>query len=571
MTNGRATNQNRHYTLTWLPWLLGGGVLTLYALTLNRNLSFLPDWAMAQQLPMGARAAGWYFNVEFLTPVYYLITYPLRWLPTQYIPIAVNLFSAICAALALGQLARSVALLPHDRTRNQRERLTQRDGLLTIATAWLPPLLATLACALSLSVWEHGTNGTGEMLDLLMFAYIVRSLLEYHHDAQDRRLYRAAVVYGLAITNNPAMIGFLPLFIGALVWIRKLQFFKLQFLGRMALCGLAGLTFYLLLPAIGSLSSDQTATFWELLQANLYSQKTILALFPRGTLVLLSLTTLLPVFLFSIRWASQFGDPSRVGAAITSIAFHVCHLVILLACLWMILNPSFSPREIAPTLPYPCNNLAFLTLYFLAALSIGYYSGYLLLVSRAVPTRSGKPGPLDKWIQTAATTSIVLLLIAAPAILLQRNLPEIRLTNGNLQSQFAADLAAGLPAKGIILSDDSRRLWTLQQRLTQQHQDQNYTFVCTGWLSTPRYQKFLQRKYPQWLTPQITEAKTAFTKEDLVKQLEDLGKNSQIAYLHPSFGYYFESFSAQPNGLGSLLAVYPKDELLPPPPHKRSP
>ncbi len=565
MTNGRAPKQNRHFTLTWLPWLLGGGVLALYALTLNRNLSFLQDWAMVQQLPMGVRASGWYFGAEFLAPVYYAATYPLRWLPAQYIPIAVNLFSAGCAALALGQLARSVALLPHDRTRSQRERLSQRDGLLTIATAWLPPLLATLACALSLSVWEHGTNGTGEMLDLLMFAYIVRSLLEYHHDEQDRRLYRAAVVYGLAITNNPAMIAFFPLFVGALVWIRRLQFFKLRFLGRMALCGLAGLTFYLLLPTFGSLSAHHTATFWELLQANLYSQKTILATFPRGTLLLLSLTTLLPVLLFSIRWSSQFGDPSRVGVAITTIAFHICHLVILLACAWMILNPGFSPREIAATLPYPCNNLTFLTLYYLAALSIGYYSGYLLLVSRAVATRIGKPGNLEQLLQAVTTTGIALLLIAAPAILLHRNLPEIRLTNGALQSQFAADLATGLPDKGIIISDDPRRLWALQQRLIQQQQDKNYTFACTAWLNSPSYQKFLQRKYPQWLTPPLTDDKTAIPQGDLLKQLEDLGKTNQIAYLHPSFGYYFESFSAQPNGLGSLLTPFPKGELLPPP------
>src|SRR6478736_9513169 len=157
MTNGREPNQNRHYTLTWLPWLLGFGVLTLYVLTLNHNLSVLQDWTMVQ-LPMGVRASGWSYGAEFLAPVYYAATYPLGWLPTQYIPIALNLFSAICAALALGQLARSVALLPHDRTRDQRERLTQRDSLLTTALPWLPPLLATLACALGLSMWEHGTN-----------------------------------------------------------------------------------------------------------------------------------------------------------------------------------------------------------------------------------------------------------------------------------------------------------------------------------------------------------------------------------------------------------------------------
>ena len=167
--------------------------------------------------------------------------------------------------------------------------------------------------------------------------------------------------------------------------------------------------------------------------------------------------------------------------------------------------------------------------------------------------------------QTVTTTAIVLLLVAAPAILLHRNLPEIRLTNGTLQSQFAADLAAGLPDQAIILSDDPRRLWALQQRLTQQQQAKHYTFACTAWLNSPSYQKFLQRKYPQWLTPPLTDDKTVVPQEALLKQLEDLGKTNQIAYLHPSFGYYFESFNAQPNGLGSLLTLFPKDQLLPPP------
>jgi hypothetical protein len=85
----------------------------------------------------------------------------------------------------------------------------------TIPLAWLPPVLATVVCALSLSVWEHGTNGTAEMFDLLMFAYVVRSLLEFRLDENPNRLYRAAFVFGAAMTNNLAMIAFFPLFIVA--------------------------------------------------------------------------------------------------------------------------------------------------------------------------------------------------------------------------------------------------------------------------------------------------------------------------------------------------------------------
>ena len=60
-------------------------------------------------------------------------------------------------------------------------------------------------------------------LDLLLFAYIIRNLLEFRLDANDGWLLRAAFVYGLGITNNWAMIGFFPLFLAALIWIRGLS------------------------------------------------------------------------------------------------------------------------------------------------------------------------------------------------------------------------------------------------------------------------------------------------------------------------------------------------------------
>ncbi len=69
-----------------------------------------------------AKISGWTWQPEVLGPVTFLVTYPLRWLPATAIPLALNLFSAVCAALALGLLARSVALLPHDRTDAQRQR-----------------------------------------------------------------------------------------------------------------------------------------------------------------------------------------------------------------------------------------------------------------------------------------------------------------------------------------------------------------------------------------------------------------------------------------------------------------
>jgi hypothetical protein len=126
-----------------------------------------------------------------------------------------------CAALTLGLLARSVALLPQDPTRDmQREARAQRFFILTIRTAWLPPVLAVAVCGLQMTFWEQATNFTGEMFELLPFAFVIWSLLEYRLDEREWRLFLAAFVYGAGMADNWAMIGFFPVFIAAVIWIR---------------------------------------------------------------------------------------------------------------------------------------------------------------------------------------------------------------------------------------------------------------------------------------------------------------------------------------------------------------
>lgn len=559
MTNGRASETRRHFILTWLPWILGLAAFGLYFATLNRSLSFLPDWmAFFGVAPSAARLAGWSWQPETFTPAYYLVTFPLRWLPAAAIPLATNLFSAVCAALALVQLARAVALLPYDRTRDQRERETGDHALLTIPLAWLPPVFAVLLCALGLGFWEQGTNGTVEMFDLLLFSYIVRSLLEYRLDEQETRLYRAAFVLGVGMSGNVAMVGFLPLFIVSLVWSRQLGFFNLRFLGRLTACGLAGLLFYLLLPTISSLAHDSTLNFWDALKLNLTAQRYVLGAFPKKTLLLLSLTSVLPVFLLSIRWASQFGDPSRIGAICTTAIFHVCHVVILLACVWVAFDPAFSPRQADL-------GFTFLPLYYLGALSVGYYSGYLLLVSRAVATRLRPADALARTIQHATAAFVLALLVLAPVGLLYRNLPQIRLTNGAWQQQLTADLAAGLPRSGVILSDDARRLMLIQDWLARHGRANDYVALNTQWLKQPEYHRYLQRRYRGWPSPVKDPKAKTVSDTELIQLLQQLSKEKPICYLHPSFGYYFEFFLAEPNGLTFNLTPYPSAHLLPPP------
>src|SRR5208283_4423759 len=131
----------------FLPWAVAAGALAVYLVTLNR-------WVSLSSLQQVAKVSGWTWQPELYGPFFWLVAYPFRWLPAPVIPLALNSFAAVCAALSLALLARSVALLPQDRTHEQRQQEPSKSGLLSIPAAWLPPVLAALACGLQLTFWE---------------------------------------------------------------------------------------------------------------------------------------------------------------------------------------------------------------------------------------------------------------------------------------------------------------------------------------------------------------------------------------------------------------------------------
>ncbi len=276
MTTEMQSDPRNNFVPRFLPWLLAAAMLALYCLTLNRSVSLF-NWSAVSKI------SGWTWQPEVLNPVTFLATYPFRWLPPAAIPSGLDLFSALCASLTLCLLARTVALLPHDRTEAQRVRETSAFSFLTTRSAWLPPLLAVLVCGLQLTFWERATNFTGEMFDLLLFAFVVWLLAEYRLDEREWRLFLAAFVFAAGIADDWGMLAFFPLFLVAVVWLRGLGIFNLRFLSRMALCGLAGMLLYLLLPALAVISGRTPFSFWELLKLNLSPQYDVLKIFV-GTL-----------------------------------------------------------------------------------------------------------------------------------------------------------------------------------------------------------------------------------------------------------------------------------------------
>ena len=536
-----------------LPWLIAAGTLLVYCLTLARWITF-PGLA-----PL-ARAAGWDWRPTLHQPLQFLLTYPCRWLPPNWQIIGLNLLGAVCATLALALLARSVALLPHDRTRDQRQAARGGDSVLSIPTAWLPPLLAVLVCGLQLTFWENAVVWTGEALDLLLFAYVIRCLLEFRLDRRDSWLMRMALVYGLAMTNNFAMIAFLPALGIALLWIKGLSVFQFRFFLRMVLCALAGLSLYLLLPALQSSSALLYQNFWELLRLNLGAQKNALLNFRRVIVLMLSFTSLLPILFMGIKWPATFGDISAAGNAVTNFMTHVIHGVFLLACLYVAFDPPYSPRNLAA--PY-----AFLPFYYLGALSVGYFSGYFLLVFGAEPIKAWQRRTLlRKGLDWGIVGLVWILAVAAPVGLIYKNLPQLRANLGPGLNQYAAVLAKSLPAGEAVVLGDSPfpvLLYALDAVLRQSGSRESKILVETASLEVPSYHLYLSKKYPQrWPhianPPKLSEPMHGY---DILQLIGQLGKSAPLYYVQPSFGPYFEYFQLRPRNLAYELKAYPTNAL----------
>ncbi|HTL74084.1 MAG TPA: DUF2723 domain-containing protein, partial [bacterium] len=219
MSHHNQADPTKQFAPRFLPWLLGVAMLLVYLVTLNH-------WVTLANIMPVAKVSGFIWQPELSNPLLFLVLLPFHLVPTALVPLALNLFSAACAALTLALLARSVAILPHDRTEAQRLRERSDFAFLTTGSAWFPPLLAVVMFGLQFGFWQNATSFTGEMLNMVMFATIIWLLLEYRLDERPGRLTLAALIYGAGMVENWALIGFLPVFVITILWLKGWEFFN---------------------------------------------------------------------------------------------------------------------------------------------------------------------------------------------------------------------------------------------------------------------------------------------------------------------------------------------------------
>jgi tetratricopeptide (TPR) repeat protein len=538
--------------------------LFVYALTLSHGVTLA-------SLPLTAKLAGWDWQPMNTQPLLWLLTLPLRLLPSGWVAPALNFFSALCGAFTLGILARSLELVSWDRP-------------LQILSGWrakLPIVFACLVCGLEFNFWQEATAANGEMLQILLFATAILCLLEFRvrrnerwiqglplADFEMRWLRAAAFVWGLGLAENWMMIITLPLFLLALLWLGKLELLKKELLMRLLLAILAGFAITFLLPLANSLSPDSPWSFGEAwlnwaknfkhLLGNLYGQ------FWRGhrlALIAVVVFFLVPILPGIVRLNDEGTQNKSPLDQIQVWLYRVLRAALLLAVVWLVFDPVVGPRQLV--LKQTGLSMSFLSFDYLLSLGGGFLAGNLLLALGAQRRDNYRPPNfLEIYSQRAAIPAFTLLMVIVTVGLLLRNAPAITLTNRQPLSQFGKIALHNLPSSGgIILSDDPLRLMVFKAAAG----DQNRQWLGLDTLALPSsaYRRQLARHQPgDWLT---NTDKDNLTPAGMFRVVKNLSETKKIYYLHPSFGYFFDYFYLQPCGPIFEFQSFTNKSVNPPP------
>ena len=531
----------------------------VYALTLSRGMTI-------NSMGLAAKVAGWDWVPMTSRPLTWLLTLPVHLLPAGWIPFGLNLFSAAFAALTLGLLARCVELLPWDCPPDAKKPWVAK----------LPVLLAVTVCGFEFSFWQEAVAASGEMTDLLLFTASVWCLLEYRAGNEMRWLNAASLVWGLGMAENWLMLPALPLFVIVLIVLRGPDFFRPEFLRRMALFGLAGFSLYAVLPLANWLTPHSPLSFGGAWLAAFHSTSGILhAVYAsfwqqhRLLVVAVLLYFLVPVLPCFIRLAHQNTDNLSDLDRFQNGFYRLLQAVLLAACLWLAFDPLVGPREIVRR--QTGHTMPLLTFDLVNALGIGFLAGNFLFAAQ-IPTQRRPRNLLETFSSRLRQYAMVLLagiFLASAAGLISRNLPAILSFNRQPLSGYGELMARSLPVGGgIVLGDDPVKLALMRAALAGDGETRHWQFVNLAALPYPKYRVTLEREFPAgWSGP----AKDGELKPyDLLQLLNGLGNTNRIFYPEPHNGSaLFELFHPSPAGALDELKRYDPlrfEDVLPSPP-----
>ena len=276
-------------------------------------------------------------------------------------------------------------------------------------------------------------------------------------------------------------------------------------------------------------------------------------------------TAILPLLLVSIRWPANFGDTNAAASAITTALLRLVHFLFLAVCIYVAFDHVVSPRKLVNLPQVTGIGAPFLTFYYLGALSIGYFLGYLLLLSGKEEVRKWqKPSELSKALNRGLHIGLQGAALVVIGVLAWQNAGTIFANNKNdITGTYAKWLTDSLPnGKAILFADNgmSPQIQLLHAELARSKSGGQTMLIQTDLLASPDYQvRLAKRSNSLWPSPpeEVLEAKRIDDLQILNMLNAITAAKTPIYYLHPSFGYYFEQFYLEPDKGVFRLRPYP--------------
>jgi tetratricopeptide (TPR) repeat protein/type III secretory pathway component EscS len=517
-------------------------------------LATLAHGVTLSSLSLTANQAGWNYLPVSGQPLFWLFTLPLRLLPACWLPMALNIFSATCAAITLGFMMATL----------EQAKWDHRLKSLPAWIAPLPLLLAAAVCGLEFSFWQAATQATGDALQVLLLAVAIWCLFKHSANCDQHWLQAATFVWGLGMVENWMMLITLPLFLISLVWLGGVKLMNVRILVQLALAGLAGFSIIIILPMVNGLSASSPWSFghgwWVALKepenifVNVYYRLWRVHRMAALTVIIFYLIAILPLLM---------APDKSIGKRSVVWIYRALRGSLLLVCLWLALDPVAGPREIyhkQTGMALPLTSFD-----YLLGLGAGLLAGNLLLGFLARSVRCYNRGDImEVFMMRAAPPLAVLLFGFVTAILICRNAPAITLANRQPFMQFGELALQQLPpGGGVVLSDEPLRLWSFQAAAAVRRQSRQWVALDIRDLPDPVYRREVALNHPD--LGLLTANQDNLRPAEMVALLYHLARSNRIYYLHPSFGYFFEYFYLAPAGLGQEMRPFPDKSVNPPP------
>ena len=288
----------------------------------------------------------------------------------------------------------------------------------------------------------------------------------------------------------------------------------------------------------------------------------------------------MPVFLIGLRYYHLLGGASNLHLFLGTALFQLIYGFFLLVNLWTFFDTPLSPRRLAP-------GINTLPLYFLEALSIGFFIGHFLLTAAAAEPAAQVPSErrrsssyerqrqqmlrLARSVKWGILTGVFLLAVGIPAALVYKNRADIALARANPSDTCFQQVVQTLPPEGaVLIGRDTFLLACLQTDLIRAGHPSRYLLLnTTALVESTNYWTFLhQQKHPGFnLEVKLPDLSDVNNRKLIpVTLLEELGKAHAIYSLPPApiNEVIAEMYYFQPQGLLYRVNHYPADAAFAP-------